>query len=355
MLLSMLKIRPKKIGVEASSICQLRCPSCPNTSGATHPVIGRGFLRISDFRKLIDENPWVTEIELSNYGEIFLNPDLSELIEYAFIRGVTVSADNGVNLNDVKEKVLEDLVRYQFRSMSCSIDGASNETYKIYRRGGSFDTVLSNIDRLNFFKTKFKSRLPVLRWQFIVFGHNEHEIAIARKLAGKLNMTFHVKLSWSPQFSPVKNEELVRNEIGAASREEYKKIHHVDYKQSLCHKLWVQPQINWDGKVLGCPRNFWADYGGNAFKDGLLSCITGRRIEYAREMLLGKKNAIPDIPCSTCDIYTDMERRKSWLMRRSAVSPFHVLDGIRCVLRALYQHQRAERIRNQLHSDRQYF
>ncbi len=328
----MLKLKPNKIGVEASSICQLRCSSCPNTSGAIQPVIGSGFLKVGDFRKLIDENPWITEIELSNYGEIFLNPYLPELIEYAFRRRVAVSADNGVNLNTVKEKVLEDLVRYKFKSMSCSIDGASNETYKIYRRGGNFDTVLGNIERLNFFKKKFNSSLPHVRWQFVVFGHNEHEIPLAKKLAGELNMSFHLKLSWDSQFSPVKNKEMVRNEIGAASREEYKKIHGVDCKQSLCNKLWDQPQINWDGKVLGCSRNFWSECGGNVFKDGLLQSINSRRINYARKMLLGKKNAEPDIPCTTCDIYVARKRNRAWLMRRSIVSPYRVLNSMRRAL-----------------------
>ena len=37
------------------------------------PHVGRGFLQIDDFRRLLDENPSLKLIELSNYGEIFLN------------------------------------------------------------------------------------------------------------------------------------------------------------------------------------------------------------------------------------------------------------------------------------------
>jgi hypothetical protein len=188
---------------------------------------------------------------------------------------------------------------------------------------------MGNIEKLNCFKAKFNSPWPRLRWQFVVFGHNEHEIPLARKRAAELNMSFHLKLTWDSQFSPVKNEELVRNEVGAASREEYRQIHNVDYKQSLCRKLWDQPQINWDGKVLGCSRNFWSEFGGNAFTDGLLLSINGRRIDYARKMLLGKRDAIPDIPCSTCDIYHTMKQHKAWLVRRPLLWPFRVLDRIR--------------------------
>jgi hypothetical protein len=49
----------------------LRCPSCPTTIKAIHPAVGSGFLKLRDFKKLVDENPWLKEIELSNCGEIF--------------------------------------------------------------------------------------------------------------------------------------------------------------------------------------------------------------------------------------------------------------------------------------------
>src|SRR4030042_1631302 len=127
------QIRPKKIRLEASSVCQLRCHSCPNADKAILPTVGTGFLRLSDFQKLLDENPWIEKIELSNYGEIFLNPDLLEIIKHAYKRKVALTAANGVNLNSVKIEVLEGLVKYKFRRMTVSIDGASNETYKQYR------------------------------------------------------------------------------------------------------------------------------------------------------------------------------------------------------------------------------
>jgi hypothetical protein len=72
----MAKIKPTQIRLEVSSLCQLRCPSCPTTSKAIHPAVGSGFLKLRDFQSLLDQNPWIREIELSNYGEIFLNPHL---------------------------------------------------------------------------------------------------------------------------------------------------------------------------------------------------------------------------------------------------------------------------------------
>ena len=311
----MSEIKPSKIRIEASSVCQLSCPSCPNTSKAMHTIVGSGLLKFKDFQKLIDKNPWVKEIELSNYGEIFLNSELLEIIKYACKRDVALKADNGVNINNVQKDVLEGLVKHRFRSMTCSIDGASNETYKTYRVKGNFETVIENIRKINFFKQEYQSEYPRLTWQFIVFGHNEHEILLARKLAGELDMNFYLKLTWDDKFSPIRDQEYVRKLVGTASRAEYKQKYGIEYGQGFCHQLWDEPQINWDGKVLGCCRNFWGDFGGNAFRDGLLKSTNSEKIKYARDMLLGKKIAGEDIPCTTCSIYLHIKEEGKWLIR----------------------------------------
>jgi len=296
-------------------MCQLRCPSCPTHSGAERPAVGTGFLKLPDFQDLIRKNPWVREVELSNYGEIFLNPDLLGILEYAHERGIALRADNGVNFNRVSDEVLDGLVKYKLRSMTCSIDGASEQTYRLYRVNGSLSTVIENIRKLNALKSKYRSESPALVWQFVVFGHNEQEISQARELARVLDMTFYPKLSWDPQLAPVLDKELVRMEVGAADREEYKQRFGVDYGRACCLSLWNRPQINWDGRVLGCSRNFWSDFGTNAFTDGLATSVNGPGMRYAKQMLLGKKPAKDGIPCTTCSIYLDMRAEGKWLKK----------------------------------------
>jgi MoaA/NifB/PqqE/SkfB family radical SAM enzyme len=308
-------IRPRKIRIEASTICQLKCPTCPTASKANQSFLGRGFLKFNDFQKILDDNPWISEVELSNYGEIFLNPELLDIIKIAYHRKVSLHADNGVNLNTADKEVLEGLVKYKFSSMTCSLDGACNETYRKYRIQGNFDTVIRNIKYINLCKQKYQSQYPYLSWQFVIFGHNEQELQTARLMANDLNMRFHVKLSWDSLFSPVKDLEAIRKEAGAASREEFKQKTDNNYKSSICHQLWDGPQINWDGKVLGCSRNFWGDFGGNVFADGLSESLNNENIGYARKMLLGKNKARSDIPCASCSLFLDMTADKMWLNR----------------------------------------
>jgi MoaA/NifB/PqqE/SkfB family radical SAM enzyme len=331
------QIRPSGIRLEASSHCQLRCPSCPTTTGAINPAIGGGFLKFSDFKELLDKNPWIRRVELSNYGEVLLNPELLKMMEYAFSRHITLTAGNGVNLNHAKEEVLEGLVKYRMKDLTVSIDGASQETYQIYRVRGKFDEVIGHIKKINEYKQKYNSELPRLAWQFIVFGHNEHEIPKARKMAAELHMKFNLKLTWDNNFSPIKDIEYVRKEIGvgAVTREEFTEKWGVNYQQRICHQLWNLPQINWDGKVLGCCRNFWGDFGANAFKDGLLPAVNSEKMQYAREMLTGSMPEREDIPCTTCEIYLDMKAKNHWLKKYSHHPVYRRLENTMIRLRAL--------------------
>jgi len=308
-------IKPKKIRLDAATVCQLKCPSCPTAQGEIKKTIGGGFLEFENFKRLVDENPCLSQIELSNWGEIFLNADLLKILEYGYQRNVALSASNGVNLNTVSEEVLEGLVKYKFRRMTCSIDGASNETYEIYRRRGNFEHVIENIKRINHYKRKYNSKFPIMRWQFVIFGHNEHEIPSAKKIAKELNMEMWLKLSWDESFSPVKDKENISKttNLDVASRSEYHEKYGSNYMQKgICSQLWNEPQINWDGKVLGCCFNYWGNFG-NAFESNLEKGLNNEKINYARQMLLGIKVERDDIPCTSCIHYKTMKKDNDWL------------------------------------------
>jgi MoaA/NifB/PqqE/SkfB family radical SAM enzyme len=308
-------IWPTQIRLEASSACQLKCPSCPTATGATRAVLGNGFLRLKDFETLAEHNPWLKCIELSNYGEAFLNPHLLAILESAHRRGIAISIANGANLNHVRDTVLEGLVKYRVVHLTCSIDGASDETYRHYRRGGDFTAVIAHIKTINRYKREYGSVLPKLLWQFVVFGHNEREIPRAREMARELDMRFFAKLSWDPDFSPVRDAELVKREAGfnAVTREDYEQVNGTIYAKDICKQLWESPQINWDGKILGCCRNFWGDFGGNAFAEGLVDSVNNEKMTHARAMLQGERPERADIPCTTCEIYHWRREHGAWI------------------------------------------
>lgn len=307
---------PRAVQIDASSHCQLACPVCPTANGLTRPTLGAGHLKLSDFERLLDRNPEIRAVELSNYGEMFLNPQLPELLQCAYERRVVVSGGNGVNLNFASEAALQALVKYRVRSLTCSIDGATQETYARYRVNGNLDRVLANVDRIRELRRSAGAAFPLLDWQFVVMGHNEREIARAREMASARGMAFLPRLNWSADHAPVSDRELVRIETGlaASSRDEFRERKGTEYTRDLCYQLWHQPVINWDGRMLGCCVNYWGDFGSNVFVEGLDAAMHHPTIEYARQMLLGAVEPRDGIPCTTCDQYQLMLGSKNWLV-----------------------------------------
>lgn len=300
----------RSVRLDASTLCQLRCPSCPTGKGFhKNGVIGSGFLRLYDFKEFIDRSPKIRHIELSNYGEIFLNPDLLDIFAYAHAKKVHLTAFNGVNLNTADDDVLEGLVKFKVKGLTLSIDGASDETYAIYRKNGNFTRVIKNIEKINHYKKKYRSRWPILRWQFVIFGHNEHELPKAEEMARQLKTIFSPRFNWDASYSPVRNPEETRREIGKSfirktlgggveARRNVEKQPSVAY----CTQFWCQPQINWDGRLLGCCVNHFRDYG-NVFTGNLDELMAQEEYRITRDILLGKRVPDQSSPCFSCTFY----------------------------------------------------
>lgn len=311
-------LEPRAVRLDASTACQLRCPGCPTTTGEVGQHLGTGVLKLDDFVRFLGRHPKVEQIELSNWGETFLNPELPQILRHAHEKGVALTMANGVNLNRATPEALEAVVRYRLRHLSCSIDGATQKTYSAYRVNGDLERVIGNVRKIQELKKRYRSRFPVLQWQFVAFGHNEHEIGKARDIARQLGMKFHVKLAWddlygAPQ-SPVRDRDGLRqaSNTGSADRREYENVHGRHYIEDACHQMWTSPQVNMDGRVLGCTINHSQDYG-NAFRDGLETVLAADRMQRARRMLMGLVGPQADIPCSTCSVYAYRQQHLRWV------------------------------------------
>jgi quercetin dioxygenase-like cupin family protein/MoaA/NifB/PqqE/SkfB family radical SAM enzyme len=311
--------KPIKVALEASSRCQLKCITCPTSRGDIAKHLGNGFLDPGLFRRFIDNHPYITEIELSNWGEALLNPDLPVTLRIAFENGVRTTLLNGANLNSASQEVLEALVKYRLRAMTVSIDGASQQSYSKYRIHGQYDQVIENIRTINRFKAQYGSPYPALHWQFIAFGHNEEEIGQARALAGELGMKFRPKLSWEDlyyeHYSPVKDRDKIRREMpeGCADRQEFEAKTGSLYIEECCTQIWTAPRINYDGRLIGCCINYREDFG-NVFTDGLENCLRSDKMKATRELLMGLPASRQDIPCVTCKVYKDRSRLKRFVV-----------------------------------------
>jgi MoaA/NifB/PqqE/SkfB family radical SAM enzyme len=312
---------PQTVQLEASTLCQLKCKGCPiDRHKKDFYNLGGGYLKFTEFKKFINKHPFIKHIELANKGEIFMNPDLLDIIKHAYEKGVALSAGIGTNFNTVSDELIEALVKYKLRFITIALDSASQETYSLYRENGNFDTVISNIKQVNKYKSAYKSEFPVLQWQFILSKASQHEVIKAKEMAKELNMMMHFKPTWGEDEGNYvsraglkegfENPELLKKQTGmeCLTRKEYYAVYKRDWCQQyfVCQKLWRAPQINWDGRLLGCQEIIDQDFGVNVFKIGLKRALNSKNFVYAKKMLQGKLPPSVDsshIPCVNCIHY----------------------------------------------------
>ena len=82
---------PRSVRLEACNMCQLNCPACyvrKNEQSIINNAGGFGYLKFQDFKNFVDKYDFIKEIKLANNGEIFLNPELDEIIKYAYEKNI---------------------------------------------------------------------------------------------------------------------------------------------------------------------------------------------------------------------------------------------------------------------------
>ena len=305
------KSLPKKIRIDATTNCQLCCAGCGIQKNNAFGL-GKGFLKFENFKRFLDENPQIERVELSNNGEIFLNPDLIKIMEYSYQKGVALEADMGTNFNTVSDEQLQALVDYEFRFISFSIDGASQETYSQYRRGGVYEKVIANVKKLIEIKTKCGSRYPEMRWQFVPNEFNEGEIEQAKDIAKELGIPIWFKLNYLDNYKPSDPEQLkAQTGLSEVTREEYLKKHKLPYLNEDCLQVFLDPQFNWDGMFLGCCRSWQHVFKPNIFDDGLEACINSDDLRKLKEFLLlhdPDPEIYKDLPCWNCILWKGRQK-----------------------------------------------
>ncbi len=246
------------------------------------------------FDKVIKElSPYLFNINLYFQGEPMLHPSF-----FSFLRKSknihTIVSSNGHFLTvENSEKIASS----GLSKLVISLDGINQETYSAYRINGCFNTVLEGLKNVTAAKAKYSSLLEI-EIQFIVNKFNETQIPDVRKLAKTFKTSLRLKSMqiidkadvglWSPL-----NERFRR----------YKEKNG-DYvtKSSLpdrCARLWFNPVITWDGKVIPCCFDKDAEYVmGDLNHDSFREIWNGPKYRMFRRSILTGRNMIE--MCRNC-------------------------------------------------------
>lgn len=294
-------LRPTGVRLELCTLCQLNCAYC-YMRVENYSKTGKGYLPFEQFKTFIEKNDFIRWVEISNSGEVFLNPDLKDILLYAAQKGIDITIGNGVNFNTVSDEMLELLVKSKVKFVNISIDGATQEIYEKYRRGGELGRVINHIKRLNYYKKLYKSTYPILQWQYILFTHNECEVEAAIKMSKELDMNIRFKYDCFRDFVPKDPEKLKRlTGLEYLSRKSYNLAHTREYASDVCQQVIFSPQINWDGRLLGCCNVWDEDLGVNVFEQDFVTALNEGKYRDEVLVLTGAMDIENmDIPCARC-------------------------------------------------------
>jgi radical SAM protein with 4Fe4S-binding SPASM domain len=236
---------PPALSAELTNTCNLQCPECASGSGIS--VRKKGFMDPELYMKVIAElRPYLYNVNLYFQGEPMMHPRFFDFI--AMTGDVhSVVSTNGHFLSD---GVSEKLALSGLKKLIISLDGMDQDTYSNYRKGGDFSMVIAGIRNIAGSISRTGSHLK-LEIQFLVNKYNEHQINDIRKLASNVGASLKLKsmqiidIRRSGEWMPV--ERRYRRYVKADG----------DYKiksrlPDRCMRLWFNPVITWDGKVLPC-------------------------------------------------------------------------------------------------------
>lgn len=186
--------KPCKLTVEATNICNLRCPAC--FTGAGESGRARSHMSLEMFQRLLDElGPYLLEVEFYNWGEPLLAKNIYPMIEAAARRGLSTTVSTNLSI-PFSAADAERLVASGLTELGVSIDGARQASYETYRVRGSLDLVLANCRLLRDAKRRLGATRPRLTWEFHTFPHNVDDVPLAQALAAELEMELVISPGW---------------------------------------------------------------------------------------------------------------------------------------------------------------
>lgn len=136
---------PKKVDIETTNACNLKCPMCARTTAMTRDV---GDMTFETFRRIADElaNYEIDWVSLHVFGEPLMHPEIFEFISYIkqFDRIKAVGLSTNVTVLD--ERRARGLVESKLDVVNLALDAATSDAYAS-TRGANFDHVVGNVTR----------------------------------------------------------------------------------------------------------------------------------------------------------------------------------------------------------------
>ena len=169
---------PAFLKVEISRHCTVKCKYC-------YVKKEKVFYPFVQYQELIDRlKNYIFMVSLYDIGEPLQNEDVIEYIKYAHMKKVGTVISSSLSINKTDE-FWKELVLSGIDLILVSIDGTSEEVYKKYKTNGNLNLVLSNLEKILYYKAMYAKKV-FIEWQMIDLPWNKEEQGTAKKIAGDM-------------------------------------------------------------------------------------------------------------------------------------------------------------------------
>ncbi len=300
--------RPYEWEIDTTNVCQLKCPLCH--TGLDNVRRDKGFMHFDTFTKVIDQiKDHCIWLSFYSWGEPFLTKEIDRYVAYAHRARIATIISTNLN-KPLTPEMAERVIKSGLDVLICSIDGATQDVYEIYRVGGRLDRVMANLKLLIQKKRELGSKTPYIEWQFIVMRQNQHQIPEADAMAKEIGVDGIVFKKVDFPLGE-ENTDVARRWLPVGI-EEFERKHPFErpYGEhgARCWRLWRSGVINWDGGYAPCC--FLTDKQddfGNVNEHSIKAIWNNEHYRSAREMFAVDGKPTVRVGCVTCPVYTGTE------------------------------------------------
>ena len=242
-----LRSHPIYLRIEVSPLCNLRCPGCVIGGGLDGGAESspehrlQGLMKYPMFESSVAGfPPWLFKVNLYDEGEPLLNKELFKMIEFLSRNNVSTCISTNFSYT-FSDATLEEMLDCGLEHLVIPLEGATQESYSRYRKGGDLHLVIDNIRRLMTLKRSRKDRSPLkVEIQFLDFGDNGADREPLRRIAEDLGV-------WRLLIKEGCSRQGWKGKRFTGAEEER--------RRKGCYEAWMDTTINSIGEMGTC------DYG----------------------------------------------------------------------------------------------
>jgi radical SAM protein with 4Fe4S-binding SPASM domain len=283
---------PLKLHLEPTSVCNLRCPMCPQSIDAVKGDMG--YIDLDLYRKIVDESAgFVREINLFFRGEPLLHQKMAEILRYGRSKGVRQHVNTNATI--LRDKQARMLIENGASKVTISFDGPDKATYEQMRKGATYEVTLENVRHFLALVKEYREQgwdVPYTVMQVILPYDPQSpgpEIpAHMKALFDGLPVN-----EWDPIWPH--GWAGVMQENGVVEAQPYGENYHP------CNWLWKSLAIYWDGRVASCCADFSGDQViGDLRKQSMAEVWNGEPMVRLRTLQVEGRYKEASL-CSGCD------------------------------------------------------